>query len=885
MCGLVGEILPADWITIAAPSGEGAGLEFAHVVQSTTPAPGTGLDTPPPDGVIREVLLSATPSYFARTADSRHPEHQALAGAGMVSAISLPVPIGGVAGAVLSVASRTPFQVPFDQAQALQLLTSLTGASLDRIAAQGEAARRARRLDALIDDLPLLVLTVNLDGTIARVSEAGAEQIGHAAGGLQGSMLHDLYTGENQRGVTRAMRRLARFSPGHVEVFEVRLTDRHGALRWVRHTARRVLAEPGDPDVVMVCEDITKEKELQEAAAARDAALAASAHKSRFLAMMSHEIRTPMNGVLGLSELLSGTDLDPTQTRYLDGIQVAASGLLTVINDVLDMAKIETGNLTLQPRFFPLGSVLDDVSRVLRAEIDRKQLGWGCQVAIESGAAVYGDPARLRQVLLNLVGNAVKFTDVGSVALDVRSEDTTELPPELLRPGGSPPEAKMLVFTVRDTGIGMPENETNMIFEPFEQAGSAGPSRSAAGTGLGLAISRSLCRDMGGDIGVVSAPGVGSTFTVRLPMICAEATAAASPPATEPIPTEPVATEPAATQTAATQPEAGPVEPPTAVLPRQTRREPPAEDRPRLLLVEDNAINQQVALGILARLGYTADVASNGVEALERAAAQQYGAILMDCRMPRMDGFAASRNLRLDPLTRATPIIALTANAFQEDQEACLAAGFDGYVSKPVDRELLRQALERWSTTVSQNPGSSDDELTVAARVTELTEDADADEVDVVAGILESFLGQLDDSLHSLATAIDDGRGDHLAETAHALKGATANLGAGRLTTVCAQLEHFARAGDLAATRALRRALSGAADAERAELALALDGRGAAPARPGPTSRRCPPGAPRRRTPARRWPRPPRPARPGRRSARRWPGRPGRAGTPASNRC
>ncbi len=801
------EIVPCDRVSLVTRDGDSSAIRFLAVVESEMVAGQVELDTLPGGGVFGRILEEGKPIYFANLAESTYAEHRALAAAGLISGISLPVPIGGQPGAVLNTAACEYYEVSDRQARALQMLTNLTGACLARITAQEEAARRARRLDALVDDLPLLVLTLNLDGSIVRVSEVGAAEIGHTASSLRGALLGDLYQGDDQRRVVRAIRRLSRAEVGHVEVFEAQLADLDGELRWVRHTARRVAAEPGEHEVVMVCEDITQERALAEAAAARDAALAASEHKSQFLATMSHEIRTPMNGVLGLSELLATTELDETQSKHLEGIRTAATGLLTVINDVLDMAKIESGSLALQPQPFQLADVVEDVARVVRVEIDRKELTWASKVAAEARTVVYGDAARVRQILLNLVGNAVKFTDFGSVSVHVRSEPWAGPPPP--QPdGGGFTEARQLVFTVSDTGIGMTPEDAAHIFEPFEQAGNAGPTRTAAGTGLGLSISRRICEAMGGEITLASAPGVGSTFTVRLPMACR----------TEPGP------DTASRQDAA-----------VAGLPRQSRAEPLTTGTPdvqgRILLVEDNDINQQVALGMLNRLGYQVEVAQDGVEALDMAPEGGYDAILMDCRMPRLDGFATTRTLRLDPRTRAIPIIAMTANAFLEDQERCLDAGMDAYLSKPIARQTLADALGAWvgraSTAMPRGVGQGAGEpggSTVARRVAELTDGAHADERREVVQLLDGFLTALPRRLDDVTESVESADCWQISLSARTLREAAATVGAAHLVAMCTQVEDFADAGDANGAAALLPALIAAAGQDVEQVRLSLGG-------------------------------------------------------------
>ena len=517
---------------------------------------------------------------------------------------------------------------------------------------------------------------------------------------------------------------------------------------------------------------VERRRNDEELARARDEALAASKMKSSFLANMSHEIRTPMNGVIGMTDLLLDSELTDEQQRWATTLATSGRALLTIINDILDFSKVEAGKLELERLEFDVGEVVDATCDILSDLAGRKGIGLEAFLERRVPERMWGDPGRLQQVLTNLVANAVKFTETGSVTIRVSVAADRE---------------NALRFAVSDTGIGIEPEKIEELFQPFSQADSS-TTRRFGGTGLGLTISRQLVDLMGGEIGATSTPGVGTTFHFTLPI------GEAQPGATA---TAPPATRPAAVAAADSADAFG------AGL--------------CVLVVDDNEINRMVAVDMLRRHGYEVEVACNGREAVDAIARREFGVVLMDCQMPVMDGYEATREIRrLEGGDRHVPIVALTAGSMQGDREAALEAGMDGFLPKPVTADSLVRAVSQAAVRTADD--ANGDALDRKVFDTLLAGSGSVERAGMLADLFDR---ESQGVVAELRDAFADGDASRVAKAAHGLKGSSSTLGAKRVAALAADMERAGREERLSDAAALMERLEPAVAAATAALQAA----------------------------------------------------------------
>lgn len=497
------------------------------------------------------------------------------------------------------------------------------------------------------------------------------------------------------------------------------------------------------------------EERTREASQARDDALAASKTKSEFLAVMSHEIRTPMNAILGFTELLAKTPLTQHQDKYVRRIFVSGKSLLQIINDILDFSKIEAGKLHLEIIDFSIRDVFDQLREVFSSEAKTRNLTLTFDVEALVPHRLEGDPLRFSQIVTNLVSNALKFTEQGHVKVTARLLDIQD-------------NFSTVEILCEDTGIGIPESKIKRLFSPFTQADSS-TTRRYGGTGLGLSICQSLCRMMGGDISIRSRAGVGSTFAFSVCLNTLEGETA------------------------------------TSLARVEIQEETLDFSGKKVLLVEDNEINQELVVELLKDTGMSIDIANNGLEALERVKLQAYDLVFMDIQMPFLDGFEVTRRIRKDIGKKELPIIAMTANASNEDRENCIQSGMDDFVSKPIAPASLFKVLSTWLNTT--NDVTADAASALAALKPQVQEELPFDRTKALQmmggkeALLEKMLYMFKDrfsnSVAELQSLLDAADYDTAQRLAHTLKGVSANIAAD-IVKVCAdrietRLKHYSR--------------------------------------------------------------------------------------------
>lgn len=514
---------------------------------------------------------------------------------------------------------------------------------------------------SLIQNSSDVISVFEQDGTIRFQSDALQKMFGFKPEEQIGRSIFEFLHPDDRE---RARRDFGRALADHSLVITVDYRIKHHDGRWIycETTGRAAPDQSGRTVVITSTRDVTERRLFeQELARARDAAVESERLKSEFLANMSHEIRTPLNSIIGLAELLAEANAE--QREYVRNLQKSGDTLLRTISDILDLSKITAGKIVLEEADISVRSIAERAIAALGVQARKKQLEMSLAVDQAVPAIVRGDAHRLEQVLNNIISNAVKFTERGAVSVKITLADQSS-------------SQAVVRFEVKDTGIGIPREAQHLLFHPFAQVDSS-TTRQYGGSGLGLAIVAQLVELMGGHIGVESEPGVGSTFwfTARL--------AKAAP------------AQPQGDQAAAQPPRAPARSAAAPIVPADGA--PGSAPRARILLVEDNLINQMVASRQLEKLGYTVKAVSSAFGGLQALAESSYGAVLMDCQMPGMDGYQATKEIRRREGTEHhTVIIAMTAYALEGDREKCLSAGMDDYLAKPVTLDQLATMLARW---------------------------------------------------------------------------------------------------------------------------------------------------------------------------------------------
>ena len=631
-----------------------------------------------------------------------------------------------------------------------------------------------RNYRELVESSRSIILRLDLQGRVTFVNEFSQGYLGTRDEEMLGKRNEETILFDREWPFDEVANLLLQDPSRHISS-ESEIQLRSEDSRWLAWTYLPILDKEGQvKEILYVGNDITKLKTAEvESQRAKEASEAASRAKDEFLANMSHEIRTPIHGLLGMTDLLQSTALNAKQQRLVASLRSSGGALLAVIDDILDLSSMEAGRLKMQSVPFGLRRTVEEVIEMLTERAHQKGLELFCQVDKRLPDTFRGDPTRLRQILRNLVSNGIKFTERGEVIVRVVPVEEWE-------------DKIWLRFEVKDTGLGVPAELHSVIFEPFAQAdGSA--ARTQGGTGLGLTITKRICERMGGEIHVESVPGKGSTFSFVLPLEKEVESSDCLPsilaePSEGKIPSE------------------------------ETQEVAERQYDARVLLVEDNRVNQELAVSMLENLGCRVGVAWNGLEALEQISATRFDLVLMDCQMPLMDGYEATERIRRkeetgDGRRNCLPVIALTAHAMEGDRDRCLAAGMDDYLPKPFTQDQLTEVLDRWleRTAATRGGPAETDEQDLKASSDAETEPVSLDrkaleairalqrqgKPDLLTRVINVYLEDSLRLLEALRQAVSKEDASDVKRQAHSLKSSSANVGALRLSTLCKELERM----------------------------------------------------------------------------------------------